>query len=137
MILRHRLHCIIVKAKCRGLASRQAQDDDDVDSPSGSPAKWEHGHCASEKVQWCWKYPAVQGRMFILECSRTFSLWSHSNAPNVQVVLNEVVIDRGTAPFLTNLEAFCDGTFVTRIQVRHVGKHPRLSPLYHSVCTVL
>ncbi|GAX73590.1 hypothetical protein CEUSTIGMA_g1041.t1 [Chlamydomonas eustigma] len=82
MILRHRLHCIIVKAKCRGLASGQlGTDEDNLDTPSGSPAKWEHGHCATEKV-----------------------------------VLNEVVIDRGTAPFLTNLEAFCDGTFVTRIQ---------------------
>ncbi len=32
------------------------------------------------------------------------------------VVLNEVVIDRGASPFLTNLETFCDGTFVTRVQ---------------------
>ena len=49
MILRHRLHCIIVKAKRR-------------EGPSGggagassyrpaSPAKWEDGHCASEKVR--------------------------------------------------------------------------------------
>ena len=37
--------------------------------------------------------------------------------PPNQVVLNEVVIDRGTAPFLTNLEAFCDGSFVTHVQV--------------------
>ena len=35
----------------------------------------------------------------------------------IQVVLNEVVIDRGAAPFLTNLEAFCDGNFVTHVQV--------------------
>lgn len=34
------------------------------------------------------------------------------------VSLNEVVIERGISPFLTNLECFCDGTFVTHVQVR-------------------
>ncbi|KXZ45245.1 hypothetical protein GPECTOR_56g341 [Gonium pectorale] len=33
------------------------------------------------------------------------------------VVLNEVVIDRGISPFLTNLECYCDGAFVTTVQV--------------------
>jgi NAD+ kinase len=33
-----------------------------------------------------------------------------------RVVLNEVVIDRGASPYLTNLECFCDGAFVTRVQ---------------------
>jgi len=33
------------------------------------------------------------------------------------VSLNEVVIERGISPFLTNLECFCDGTFVTHVQV--------------------
>ncbi|KAA8490685.1 putative NAD kinase 2, chloroplastic [Porphyridium purpureum] len=31
-------------------------------------------------------------------------------------VTNEVVIDRGPAAYLTNLECFCDGIFVTRVQ---------------------
>jgi NAD+ kinase len=34
------------------------------------------------------------------------------------VSLNEVVIERGISPFLTNLECFCDGAFVTHVQVR-------------------
>ncbi len=38
------------------------------------------------------------------------------------MVLNEVVIDRGISPFLTNLETFCDGNFVTHVQVRFVGR---------------
>ena len=33
-----------------------------------------------------------------------------------QVVLNEVVIDRGVSPFLCNLECYCDGNFVTHVQ---------------------
>ncbi len=33
------------------------------------------------------------------------------------VVLNEVVLDRGISPFLTNLEAYCEGTHVTNVQV--------------------
>jgi len=40
LILRHRLHCIIVRAKCRRDAAKYPD----------SPAKWEDGHCASEKV---------------------------------------------------------------------------------------
>jgi NAD+ kinase len=31
-------------------------------------------------------------------------------------VLNEVVIDRGSSPFLANLETFCDGTHLTTVQ---------------------
>lgn len=37
-------------------------------------------------------------------------------ADSSHVVLNEVVVDRGDSPFLTNLECFCDGAFVTRVQ---------------------
>lgn len=32
-------------------------------------------------------------------------------------VLNEVVIDRGISSFLGSLECFCDGAFVTHVQV--------------------
>ena len=89
MILRHRLHCIIVRARS-GDAGGGAADtpsthrlgEDASSLATGAGAKWEDGHCPTEKV-----------------------------------VLNEVVIDRGTAPFLTNLEAFCDGNFVTHVQV--------------------
>lgn len=38
-----------------------------------------------------------------------------------QVVMNEVVLDRGISPFLTNLEAYCDDIFVTHVQVRTQG----------------
>eukprot|EP00967_Tisochrysis_lutea_P103522 scaffold156326_cov22-Tisochrysis_lutea.AAC.1 len=37
-------------------------------------------------------------------------------AAGLLVVMNEVVIDRGISPFLTNLEAYCDGIFVTHVQ---------------------
>jgi NAD+ kinase len=37
------------------------------------------------------------------------------------VSLNEVVIERGIIPFLTNLECFCDGGFVTHVQVREAA----------------
>lgn len=32
------------------------------------------------------------------------------------VALNEVVIDRGISPFLTNLDVYCDGVFLTHVQ---------------------
>jgi NAD+ kinase len=35
-----------------------------------------------------------------------------------RMALNEVVLDRGSSPFLSNLECFCDGSFVTHVQVR-------------------
>lgn len=40
----------------------------------------------------------------------------HNTHLDEQVVLNEVVIDRGVSPFLCNLECFCDGNFVTHVQ---------------------
>ncbi|KAL6755673.1 ATP-NAD kinase-like domain-containing protein [Haematococcus lacustris] len=69
LILRHRLHCTIVKGPRPG------------SQPAGGDVCWADGHCATEKV-----------------------------------VLNEVVVDRGISPFLTNLECFCDGNFVTHVQ---------------------
>lgn len=33
------------------------------------------------------------------------------------VVLNEMVMDRGMSPFLTNLDCFADGAFFTHVQV--------------------
>lgn len=39
------------------------------------------------------------------------------------MALNEVVIERGISPFLTNLECFCDGAFVTHVQVRQMMAH--------------
>eukprot|EP00899_Mesostigma_viride_P014596 jgi/Mesvir1/23137/Mv10529-RA.3 len=43
------------------------------------------------------------------EENSTSSLFTYS-------VLNEVVVDRGLSPFLTNLECFCDDAFVTNVQ---------------------
>ena len=39
-----------------------------------------------------------------------------SPAGPAAAVLNDIVFDRGSAPYLTNLEAFCDGAFLTRVQ---------------------
>lgn len=33
-------------------------------------------------------------------------------------VLNEIVVDRGSNSFLTNIEAYINGNFITRVQVR-------------------
>ena len=33
-----------------------------------------------------------------------------------KAVLNEVVVDRGTSPFLTHLECYCDDVFITTVQ---------------------
>ena len=31
-------------------------------------------------------------------------------------VLNEIVVDRGPSPYLTNVEVFCDGAYITQVQ---------------------
>ena len=36
-------------------------------------------------------------------------------------VMNEVVIDRGPSPYITNLEVFCNGRMITTVQAD--GKH--------------
>lgn len=38
------------------------------------------------------------------------------NAEEPILVLNEVTIDRGMSSFLTNLECYCDNSFVTCVQ---------------------
>lgn len=48
------------------------------------------------------------------------------------VALNEVVIERGISPFLTNLECFCDGGFVTHVQV---STNHTLAGTADSACT--
>ena len=35
--------------------------------------------------------------------------------------MNEVVIDRGPSPYITNLEVFCNGRMITTVQAD--GKH--------------
>lgn len=52
-----------------------------------------------------------------IERAETETYLTDNNAHlDEQVVLNEVVIDRGVSPFLCNLECFCDGNFVTHVQ---------------------
>ncbi len=70
-------------------------------------------------------YALHQAHMSILSLSLS-SVPTHAKVPSgradnnahldEQVVLNEVVIDRGVSPFLCNLECFCDGNFVTHVQ---------------------
>ena len=38
-------------------------------------------------------------------------------------VLNELVLDRGMSPFLTSLDCYCDDTYVSNVQVCHLGSH--------------
>ncbi|GIL45461.1 hypothetical protein Vafri_2698 [Volvox africanus] len=74
IMLRHRLHCHIVRA-----AEVQCAQGTEPAGAAGAGS----GGCG-ESREW--------------------------------VVLNEVVIDRGISSFLTNLECYCDGSFVTHVQ---------------------
>ncbi len=40
-----------------------------------------------------------------------------SEPEQVYEVLNEIVVDRGSNSFLTNIEAYIGGRFITRVQV--------------------
>jgi hypothetical protein len=53
----------------------------------------------------------------------TLDRWCHLLLPllvlrQVYEVLNEIVLDRGSNSFLTNIEAYIQGRFITRVQVR-------------------
>ena len=89
--LRHRLHCTIVRCSTSCPAPN---DTAACDSGSGSSGG----------------LPSVSN-----------SCVGHCVYGEEHVSLNEVVIERGISPFLTNLECFCDGTFVTHVQVRRLG----------------
>ncbi|GLI64180.1 hypothetical protein VaNZ11_007361 [Volvox africanus] len=78
IMLRHRLHCHIVRA-----AEVQCALGTEPACAVGAGSEGVCGGCG-ESREW--------------------------------VVLNEVVIDRGISSFLTNLECYCDGSFVTHVQ---------------------
>lgn len=86
--LRHRLHCTIVRCSTSCPAPNDAAACDSGNASSGG-------------------LPSVSN-----------SCVGHCVYGEEHVSLNEVVIERGISPFLTNLECFCDGTFVTHVQVR-------------------
>jgi NAD kinase len=51
-----------------------------------------------------------------------------SAKPNTnQLVLNEVVIDRGPSPYLSNIDLYLDGKLITSVQVYcNPPPHPQL-----------
>ena len=51
-----------------------------------------------------------------------------SAKPNTnQLVLNEVVIDRGPSPYLSNIDLYLDGKLITSVQVScNPSPHPQL-----------
>jgi NAD+ kinase len=51
-----------------------------------------------------------------LQCSIVRA--GQSQPEQVYEVLNEIVVDRGSNSFLTNIEAYIGGRFITRVQVR-------------------
>lgn len=53
-----------------------------------------------------------------LSCRIVRAHWKgeHSEEEELRHVLNEVVIDRGESPFLTNLECYCGDTLITNVQ---------------------
>ncbi|KAF8058897.1 NAD kinase 3 [Scenedesmus sp. PABB004] len=87
--LRHRLHCTIVRRSAAGAACVAAAPPPDGGSPGAAVG-------ALPVVRRGCLGAAVYGEE--------------------HVALNEVVLERGLSPFLTNLECFCDGAFVTHVQ---------------------
>lgn len=87
--LRHRLHCTIVRC-----------------SSTCPPGNGSSAACGGANSSSSEGLPSVS-----TQCV------GHCVYGEEHVSLNEVVIERGISPFLTNLECFCDGTFVTHVQV--------------------
>jgi NAD+ kinase len=94
--LRHRLHCSIV----RGLGVQEGGGG------SGSSGGMSGGSSSSSRVTWD-GLPKMN-----FKCADE-AVWEGDE----HVALNEVVLDRGSSPFLTNLECYCNGNFVTHVQV--------------------
>ena len=94
--LRHRLHCSIV----RGLGAQEA-----------CGCVGSSGSSSSGRVTWD-GLPKMN-----YKCADE-AVWDGDE----HVALNEVVLDRGSSPFLTNLECYCNGNFVTHVQVGQLGR---------------
>mmetsp|Transcript_2714 Transcript_2714/g.4916 ORF Transcript_2714/g.4916 Transcript_2714/m.4916 type:complete len:302 (-) Transcript_2714:663-1568(-) len=52
----------------------------------------------------------------IVQGAQLNEMMENARQHHVYNVLNEMVVDRGPAPYLCNLECFCDDAFVTRVQ---------------------
>jgi hypothetical protein len=67
-----------------------------------------------------------------LQCAIVRS--GHSQPEQVYEVLNEIVVDRGSNSFLTNIEAYIGGRFITRVQVGWAGGPVGTCRLQPTVC---
>lgn len=118
MILRHRLHCVIMRRPANCINNNSAWSAAAA-APNGS---YDHEGIAEGEEGLGGGSGDNPPRPPLL--SRLHdgggSHWEHGHCETEKVVLNEVVIDRGSASYLANVEAFCDGHFVTRVQVRTV-----------------
>ena len=87
IMLRHRLQCQIIRHNNRSDSNASSMDDNDNINNNSLPShNKNNGHCEA------------------------------STLPSDMQVLNEVVIDRGSTPFLANLHVHIDKNFVTAIQ---------------------
>ncbi|GLC39749.1 hypothetical protein PLESTF_001898000 [Pleodorina starrii] len=97
IMLRHRLHCHIIRAEEAACLLGAGPGP----GPGLGPAACEVGSGPGS---------GSGGAAFASGCG------PGGGGSREWVVLNEVVIDRGISSFLTNLECYCDGSFVTHVQ---------------------
>jgi len=104
--LRHRLHCTLVRSSAL--------------PPSGPPSR--PGSAGALSNPGDAPVTPVAGGMPVLPAGLAAFSEGYGCPTGVcleseeRVVLNEVVLDRGISPYLTNLETYCDGNFVTHVQ---------------------
>eukprot|EP00798_Chlamydomonas_sp_ICE-L_P032353 gene32353-5381_t len=59
---------------------------------------------------------ARKGKLLACAWEDNTPIWEDGHCTTEKIALNEVVIDRGISPFLTNLQTFCNGNFITHVQ---------------------
>lgn len=93
LTLRSRLRCIIVR---KHMERKDSQD-------SGSDQQLEHSSTANNNAS----YTSNQHQQLAA---------AHQLPSTNILVLNEVVIDRGPSPYLSNIDLFLDGKHITSVQ---------------------
>ncbi|KAG2430425.1 hypothetical protein HXX76_009950 [Chlamydomonas incerta] len=115
IMLRHRLHAHIVRA-APPPGSGSGCTTGACPTPSASRARLSLPPPASGGSASASESDSDSGATAAGAASGATASAATADAVREWVVLNEVVIDRGISPFLTNLECYCDGSLVTHVQ---------------------
>lgn len=110
LTLRSRLRCIVMKKNSATAGNKEVSP-----TPAGQPTASPTSSSSSESSVSESTADSANGSSVVAATSGASSSPSVKPATNL-LVLNEVVIDRGPSPYLSNIDLYLDGKLITSVQ---------------------